>query len=277
MVLLLVVLNVCIIYPCAHEGSISTLLAHLMSHKCTAMSTDRLNKFSKMQEGTRTKNEISDEDLDYIMKKWMPDPSKNLTQWMETTLDDFIDHYVNFLVAMAKKTYRTSKPQLKARLLDAWAIEPIHADMFAIKVCQAFQKTWASAKNASNGAKLIPAKMAIIDAWTDKRDPTVKTEPLAKIAKLEAVKMEPLAKKVKAEPKDEDLHPVNPLLFSPLKPSCEFWDSPVKSASASKSAEWSPKVVWGNVKKELVPDPPSLASSSKVSKKVAYMHHSFNE
>ena len=97
--LLLVVLNVCIIYPCAHEGSISTLLAHFMSHKCTAMSTDRLNKFSK----ARTKNEISDEDLDYIMKKWMPDPSKNLTQWMECTLDVFIDHYVSFLAAMAKK------------------------------------------------------------------------------------------------------------------------------------------------------------------------------
>ena len=141
--------------------------------------------------------------------------------------------------------------------------------MFATKVCQAFQKCWASCKNASNGSKLIPAKMMIIEAWTDKREPTTQVK-----TKLEAVKMEPLAKKVKAEPKDEDM---NPLLFSPLKPSCEFWESPVKSTSASQSAEWSPKVVWGNVKKELVPDPPSIASSSKVSKTVAYMHHSFNE
>ena len=52
-----------------------------------------------------------------------------------------------------------------------------------------------------------------------------------------------------------------------------LWDSPVKGdGSASASHSFSPKVAWGGVKPELVPEPPALDEDDKETSQVASCH-----
>ena len=90
---------------------------------------------------------------------------------------------------------------------------------------------------------------------------------LAVKKKLTVVKSEILAAK-----REDDTSKgfMKSLVVSPLKRSSTMlWDSPVKGdGSASASHSFSPKVAWGGVKPELVPEPPALDEDDKKTSQV---------
>ena len=232
--------------------------------------------------GSRTKAEISSEALEDAVKKFLPDPSKNSRQWMEASLDDFIDLYCEFLRCMARHTYRLSKVDLKKAILEQFRIAEIYAEAFAAKAVSAFQSCWTSSKRASTGVMLPPSKLMIIEAWADRDEmgggrgetssssaKRIKVEaPVAVKKELTVVKSEILAAKREA---DTTKGLTKPSVVSPLKRSSTMlWDSPVKGdGSASASHSFSPKVAWGGVLPELVPEPPALDEDDKKTSQVA--------
>ena len=129
---------------------------------------NHLAKWSSSGVGSRTKAEISSEALEDAVKKFLPDPSKNSRQWMEASLDDFIELYCEFLQCMARQTYRLSKVHLKRAILEQFKFADIHAETFANKAVKAFQNCWMSSKSATTGVQLAPSKMMIIEAWADR-------------------------------------------------------------------------------------------------------------
>ena len=240
-----------------------------------------------LREGPRTKAEISTTDLEYAVKKFLHDPSKNSRRWMEASLDDFIDLYCEFLRCMARHTYRLSKVDLKKAILEEFSIEEIHAETFAAKAVRAFQSCWTSSKSATTGVYLAPSKLMIIEAWADREGggsgeassssaKRIKVEaPVAVKRELTVVKSEILAAKREA---DTTKGLTKPSVVSPLKRSSTMlWDSPVKGdGSASASHSFSPKVAWGGVKPELVPEPPALDEDDKKTSQMASCHFTWD-
>ena len=245
------------------------------------LSMSHLDKWSS--KGTRTKAEISSEALEEAVKRFLPDPSKNARQWMEASLDDYIDLYCEFLRGVARHTYRLSKIDLKKAILQQYGIADIHAETFATKAVKAFQSCWVSSKSATTGVQLAPSKLMIIEAWADRGGSgrgeassssakRIKVEaPVAVKKELTVVKSEILAAKREA---DTTKGFTKPSVVSPLKRSSTMlWDSPVKGdGSASASHSFSPKVAWGGVKPELVPEPPALDKDDKKTSQVASCH-----
>ena len=234
-----------------------------------------------LREGPRTKAEISRTDIEYAVKKFLHDPSKNSRRWMEASLDDFIDLYCEFLRCMARHTYRLSKVDLKKAILEEFSIEEIHAETFAAKAVRAFQSCWTSSKSATTGVYLAPSKLMIIEAWADREGggsgeassssaKRIKVEaPVAVKKELTVVKSEILAAKREADTTTGQTKPCT--VMSPLKRSSTMlWDSP----SASKS--FSPKVAWGGVKPELVLEPPALDKDDKKTSQVASCHFTWD-
>ena len=140
-----------------------------------------------------------------------------------------------------------------------------------------------SSKNASTGVQLAPSKLMIIEAWADRGGSgrgeassssakRIKVEaPVAVKKELTVVKSEILAAKREA---DTTKGLMKPSVVSPLKRSSTMlWDGPVKGdSSASASHSFSPKVAWGGVKPELVPEPPALDKDDKKTSQVASCH-----
>ena len=239
--------------------------------------------------GSRTRAEISTTDLEYAVKKFLPDPSKNSRQWMEASLDDFIELYCEFLQWMARHTCRLSKVDVKEAILQQCSFAEIHAEAFATKAVKALQSCWMSSNNASAGVHLAPSKLMIIEAWADRDGmeggrgeassssaKRIKVEaPVAVKKGLTVVKSEILAAK-----REDDTSKgfMKSLVVSPLKRSSTMlWDSPVKGEdSASASHSFSPKVAWGGVKAELVPEPPALDEDDKKTSQVASCHFTWD-
>ena len=100
--------------------------------------------------------------------------------------------------------------------------------------------------------------------------------PVAVKKELTVVKSEILAAKREA---DTTKGLTKPSVVSPLKRSSTMlWDSPpVKGEdSASASHSFSPKVAWGGVKPELVPEPPALDKDDKETSQVASCHFTWD-
>ena len=140
-----------------------------------------------------------------------------------------------------------------------------------------------SSNNASAGVHLAPSKLMIIEAWADRDGmeggrgeassssaKRIKVEaPVAVKNELTVVKSEILAAKREADTTKGQTKPCT--VVSPLKRSSTMlWDSP----SASKS--FSPKVAWGGVKPELVPEPPALDKDDKKTSQVASCHFTWD-
>ena len=239
--------------------------------------------------GSRTRAEISTTDLEYAVKKFLPDLSKNSRQWMEASLDDFIELYCEFLQWMARHTCRLSKVDVKEAILQQCSFAEIHAEAFATRAVKALQSCWMSSNNASAGVHLAPSKLMIIEAWADRDGmeggrgeassssaKRIKVEaPVAVKKELAVVKSEILAAK-----REDDTSKgfMKSLVVSPLKRSSTMlWDSTVKGdGSASASHSFSPKVVWGGVKPELVPEPPALDKDDKKTSQVASCHFTWD-
>ena len=144
-----------------------------------------------------------------------------------------------------------------------------------------------SSKTASTGVQLAPSKLMIIEAWADRggdgrgeasssSSKRIKVEaPVAVKNELTVVKTEILAAKREA---DTTKGLTKPSVVSPLKRSSTMlWDSTVKGdGSASASHSFSPKVVWGGVKPELVPEPPALDEDDKKTSQVASCHFTWD-
>ena len=277
-----------LMHACTHVGpffSTRAITQVFCSPFAPFLSMSHLDKWSL--KGTRTKAEISSEALEEAVKRFLPDPSKNARQWMEASLDEYIDVYCEFLRCLARHTYRLSKIDLKKAILQQFGIADIHADTFATKAVKAFQSCWMTSKNASNGVQLAPSKLMIIEAWADRggdgrgeasssSSKRIKVEaPVAVKNELTVVKTEILAAKREA---DTTKGLTKPSVVSPLKRSSTMlWDSTVKGdGSASASHSFSPKVVWGGVKPELVPEPPALDKDDKKTSQVASCHFTWD-
>ena len=176
---------------------------------------------------------------------------------------------------------------LKKAILQQYGIADIHADTFATKAVKAFQNCWVSSKSATTGVQLAPSKLMIIEAWADRGGSgrgeassssakRIKVEaPVAVKKELTVVKSEILAAK---REDDTTKGLMKPSVVSPLKRSSTMlWDSPVKGdGSASASHSFSPKVAWGGVKPELVPEPPALDKDDKETSQVASCHFTWD-
>ena len=277
-----------LMHACTHVGpffSTRAITQVFCSPFAPFLSMSHLDKWSL--KGTRTKAEISSEALEEAVKRFLPDPSKNARQWMEASLDEYIDVYCEFLRCLARHTYRLSKIDLKKAILQQYGIADIHADTFATKAVKAFQSCWTSSKSASTGVQLHPSRLMIIEAWADREGggsgeassssaKRIKVEaPVAVKRELTVVKSEILAAK-----REDDTSKgfMKSLVVSPLKRSSTMlWDSTVKGdGSASASHSFSPKVAWGGVKAELVPEPPALDEDDKKTSQVASCHFTWD-
>ena len=94
----------------------------------------RYSHLSKWQSATRTKSEISDEELQQCIKKYCPDINKNIASWMESSQGSFIEEHCSLLMSVAKKTYRLNPVQMKKAVYEVYANSDINATLFATKV-----------------------------------------------------------------------------------------------------------------------------------------------
>ena len=78
------------------------------------MSGGNLNKWARAGVLERTKAEISNDDLENILKIAIPDPSKKQSDWLELSMTQFIDEFSDCLAMIAKKNLQVEQKPFQA-------------------------------------------------------------------------------------------------------------------------------------------------------------------
>ena len=199
----------------------------------------------------RCKDTLDQRELKELVKKFLPDPKKNIGHWAKQSLPQFVEDHNSFFCAAAAHTYRLNKLSVKAALKEVYDTKEVDADLYATKLSKAMATCWASTKTIKSGTKVSPAVMNVVQVLAHS---TVETTA--------KVKAEPSSSSSTTRVKRELEQPVV-VKKEPMATAMGLWDStpPMKMAKKEKAAE---KAEEATVK---VPTLPKVVFSPTAKKK----------